>query len=493
MRLLHIAVVQCFVIAAMACAACAADFERWFTVELSGAKAGWMHMSRTTDGERITSTSELSLEIRRGDVSIALSLSGEFVETTDGKPVSMQSRTVMGAQPTVNRWTFHDDHVIHEVEQQGRITTQRLDRPTGTWLPPAAADAFTAKRLQADAKQIILRTIDPLVGLTPIVMTRDVEERVMVEAMGKQVSALRTRVVQDVAPSAGSVDYLDDEGLPIRTQAKIGTLELDMRIATREVARDGKIAQIPEIMISTFVKPDRPITRPRHTTRARFVLSLADGSMPDLPQTGAQRVERIDAASLRIIVNTSDPHAADVADRENKDYLAASPLIDHADTSVSGLRTAAVRNIGDDKHARAEAMRRYVYRYIRDKSLDVGFASASETARTRAGDCSEHAVLLAAMLRADGIPARVVTGLLYAEEFAGERDIFGYHMWTQALLDKGGEPTWVDLDATLDQRPFDAAHIALGVSALSEGLAIDAMLPIADLMGRLAIRVESIE
>ena len=493
MRHLSIVVAQIVVWTLGLATATASDFERWFTVELSGAKTGWMHMSRATDGDRITSTSELSLEIRRGDTSVSLSLSSEFVETTDGKPVSMQSRTRMGTQPSLSRWTFHDDHVMHEVEQQGRITTQRLDRPAGTWLPPAAADAFTAKRLEAEAKQITLRTIDPLVGLTPIVMTRDIEERVMVEAMGKQVSALRTRVAQDVAPGAGSVEYIDDSGLPIRIQARIGTLELDMRLATRDVARDGKIAQIPEIMVSTFIKPDRSIAQPRRVTRAIYLLSFTEGDLPDLPTTSVQRVERIDASSVRVTISTRDPSPARNADIDNKAFLAASPLIDHADERVSSLRTAAVRSTGDDKHARAEAMRRYVYRHIRDKSLDVGFASASETARTRAGDCSEHAVLLAAMLRADGIPARVVTGILYADEFAGHRDIFGYHMWTQALLDKAGAPTWVDLDATLDQRPFDAAHIAMGVSALSEGLAIDAMLPIADLMGRLAIRVESIE
>ena len=39
------------------------------------------------------------------------------------------------------------------------------------------------------------------------------------------------------------------------------------------------------------------------------------------------------------------------------------------------------------------------------------------------------------MLRADGIPARVASGLVYADGFLGSRDIFGWHMWTQALID----------------------------------------------------------
>ena len=153
----------------------------------------------------------------------------------------------------------------------------------------------------------------------------------------------------------------------------------------------------------------------------------------------------------------------------------------------------ATSQAGDDKGARAETMRKFVEKYVKAKDLDVGFASASEVARTRHGDCTEHGVLLAAMLRADGIPARVVSGLVYVE--TGEAGgIFGYHMWAQALLEKAGKPTWVDLDGTLPgPRPFDATHVALGMSALAEGEEAQSLASILPLMGRLSIKVESAE
>jgi hypothetical protein len=97
------------------------------------------------------------------------------------------------------------------------------------------------------------------------------------------------------------------------------------------------------------------------------------------------------------------------------------------------------------------------------KNLATGFASAGEVAVTLSGDCTEHAVLLTALLRAAGIPARVVSGLLYVESFAGERDVFGYHMWTQAWI----EGRWVDLDA-MGAGDFDATHIALATSPLDD-------------------------
>jgi len=124
----------------------------------------------------------------------------------------------------------------------------------------------------------------------------------------------------------------------------------------------------------------------------------------------------------------------------------------------------------------------------------VGFASATEVARSREGDCTEHGVFLASLLRARGIPARVVSGLIYADSFAGSQNIFGYHMWTQALLDIDGAKRWVDLDATLPaSHPADATHIAVVTSELADGELGVSMMPVAQMMGRVGIVVESVE
>jgi len=66
----------------------------------------------------------------------------------------------------------------------------------------------------------------------------------------------------------------------------------------------------------------------------------------------------------------------------------------------------ARRAIGGTKDA-AGAVKKieaFVGDYIENKSLSVGYASAVEVAASRQGDCTEHAVLVAAMCRAVGIP-----------------------------------------------------------------------------------------
>ena len=120
---------------------------------------------------------------------------------------------------------------------------------------------------------------------------------------------------------------------------------------------------------------------------------------------------------------------------------------------------ALARRAAGDASTDLQRMRRlrsFLSDYIDAKGLDVGYASALETVSTRRGDCTEHAVLLTAMARALGIPARVVTGIVYAERMGGATRVFVPHAWTQAWINN----RWVSFDSA--QRRFDSTHIALG-------------------------------
>ena len=112
---------------------------------------------------------------------------------------------------------------------------------------------------------------------------------------------------------------------------------------------------------------------------------------------------------------------------------------------------------GQSPRERMQQLEATVSAYIRTKDLSVGYASALETVRTRSGDCTEHALLLAALARADGIPARVLTGFAYVNQFGSEQRVFVPHAWTQAYVDG----RWQSFDAALNG--FSAGHIALGV------------------------------
>jgi hypothetical protein len=120
-----------------------------------------------------------------------------------------------------------------------------------------------------------------------------------------------------------------------------------------------------------------------------------------------------------------------------------------------------------------------VSRYITKKDYNVGFASAKETLLSREGDCKEHSMLLAALLRAAGIPSRVAVGVTYAKG-----QFFG-HMWTEAFLND-----WTAFDATRPADVVDATHIKLVATALDGPAACASFIGLAQAMDRLKINVQ---
>jgi transglutaminase-like putative cysteine protease len=305
-----------------------------------------------------------------------------------------------------------------------------------------------------------------------------------VDGQSIDVTVWETR--NSAMPGLTSISKYDAEGRMIYEEAAAPFGTIVTRLTTRADAIAAAGGPAPEMMVSLFVEPSKPIDRPRETTRATMRIRVKDGDLPEIPSAGAQRVERSeDGESATLKVNIHDNVPATDAQKNDKAYLEPSAMADGSDELIRKMAKRAAADAGDDPMKRAEAMRAYVYEHISSKALDTAFATASEVARMKRGDCSEHGVLLCAMLRADGIPARVATGLVYADAFAGASDIFGWHMWTQALIDG----KWVDLDATLPRR-YDAAHVLFGTSSLDDAGSMNQDLAsIMTLMGNLEIEI----
>lgn len=471
--------------------------ELWYRVDIAEAPAGWMMVREIERADRLITESKLHLELRRGGTGQTMVMESRFEETLDHQPISAWSEQRLGTVPAKTTYTFQADGVI----VTSAAGERRLDLPEGDWLTPFAASEVVSTRLEAlqagdsadDLVAFEIRSMDPALGLQPITTTWTLVERqaeVVIDGHKRRVT--RWRQSPSYAPSVQSLVDLDSKGVQLRSVTPLMGTEMTVKLSSKQALSqlEAVAGTAPELLVPSFVFPDRPIEKPRRLRRAVYRLTV-DGDMPDLPQTSVQR-SAPDESGTRVWVDldAGEP-AAGMSAAELEMHLQSTDYLRHDDPLIRRLskKAAGGKELGSDRQ-RAEALRVFVGNHLTEKNLDSILATASEAAATGAGDCTEHAVLLAAMLRASGIPSRVASGLIYAESFAGHENLFAYHMWTQAWIDG----RWVDLDATLPKSTaFDAAHITLGYSALQDGSS--ALVDLASsgpLIGQVSIRVEDL-
>lgn len=477
--------------AAPAATPAAVQQERWYVLELNGAKTGYMRESIATNaaGQRVTDQ-EVVFTMARAGQNIQITMSTGFVENADGSPASMSMAQNLGLMKLSSKFEFTPEGVVEESDQAGVKTRTVHPKIEGEWLTPSRVEKFVSEKLGAGEKAFAFKTVSPTSGAKAFDTTVKVlDAATQAEGFGKTVPAVKWETEASVMPGAKSTEWVDMQGRPIRSEVQIAGMDLTMLVADKDVATSKFAA--PEAMAQTTIVPQGEFQAPsRKTTSAIYTVESTE-RLPDFPTAGGQRTTRQHDQVHLVKVDVDWPVEQVEPLSDPRPFMSASKACNSEDPEIVKLAAKAVEGAGPKPIDRAKALRRFVYSHIEKKNLGVGFATASEVARTKQGDCSEHAVLLAALLRAQGIPSRVVSGIIHTEEFEGQRNVFVYHMWTQAFLPAEHGHYWLDIDATLpDNRVFDAAHIALNSSSLADDDVLNSMVALSELIGKLRVRVE---
>lgn len=132
----------------------------------------------------------------------------------------------------------------------------------------------------------------------------------------------------------------------------------------------------------------------------------------------------------------------------NEDFLKPSAFIQSDDQKIVS-KAHEIISPDDPVSVKASKLVAWVYKNVEKRPV-LSVPNALETLNNLVGDCNEHAVLLAALARAAGIPAQVEVGLVY------QKGRFYYHAWNVLFIG-----TWVTADAVMDQMPADVTHIRL--------------------------------
>jgi transglutaminase-like putative cysteine protease len=185
----------------------------------------------------------------------------------------------------------------------------------------------------------------------------------------------------------------------------------------------------------------------------RYRLRLKNGEplAERFPQGPSQAKAKALSPSEWIVVNRRvTPRKFSVLPDSLKPYLASNPYLDLGDSLLLATARRAAAP-GSDPAEAAGDVYRWVSGNFRFSLGAVLFGTSREALRGMTGDCSEAAVLTAALLRAAGVPARVALGFASVG-----RGVFIGHAWTEAWL--GG---WVGVDAALGEYPAGVERIKL--------------------------------
>jgi hypothetical protein len=299
-------------------------------------------------------------------------------------------------------------------------------------------DSLRGKNLKT-GDEIVIYVFDPAsMGQRPVRLKVMGEQTITV--MGRERKALKLDV--DFMGSR-QFAWLGEEGDVLREEGMLG---MTLERVTKEEALDG-LTLLASADLTEVASIDVNIAIDDLDAVTKIIIRLTNIDTKSLFLNGGRQhfknnLLTIEKESWPVAAVKKEP-AGDIAQ-----FLRPSPFV-QSDDPLIVQQVKKIISPWDNDAVRAKKIMDWLYRNIEKRPV-LSVPNATETLENRVGDCNEHAVLLAAMARAAGIPAQIEAGLVY------QRGRFYYHAWNVLYL---GE--WITADATLGKMPADVTHIRL--------------------------------
>lgn len=467
--------------------------ESWQVIHIDNQRIGYSYGRERVeqrDGKKIVvSLSESHLALKRFGQALTMSSSLKTEETESGE--LLRFAFVMKTPPIQDTTT--EGVVTGEVLELTSTVAGRSDKKRISWEADAKSPAYPERALRDQplkpGESRTFKVFLPEFAKVSQAHFAAEDLRPVKLLDGKETSLLRLKVSFSAIPQNNSRQYVDAKGRAKLVEVDMLGLEMRAYDVPRDVALQAIAGAELDLAVATLVRMDPPILGAHRKKRIVYRVSMKEESPePFFVAGGTQQIKRLSekdaqnhAIELTVISQPIPPVNSRAVKAEDK-YLMPTRFLQSRDPAVVEHADRATGGETDPSRI-ATRMEKYVRDKLSKKNFSTAMASAAEVAQRLEGDCTEHAVLLAAMLRAKKIPSRVAAGLVYVESM----NAFGGHMWTEAFL--AGE--WIPLDATLGKGGIGSAHLKMSDSALDDDapLPVSTFLPAYQALGRLKIEV----
>lgn len=463
--------------------------ETWEIHYLNGVKTGYS-VSRGEivfeNSRRLVRTTKRVIQgIQRfGDVTHQ-QLEYESFETTDGELIRCRWSLTSGSNVTTSTLTAHRDYLDIALESTGSRQVSRLAWQPN-WRGYFAVEQSLQEQPMEPGEQRTLHALLPFfnqVAATQLVA----HQWETTPLLDSQARLMRITCTQRIAEHEETVTlWLDGAGEIQKTEAvALGQVSYrtNSEIALREEANTDF-----DFGFASAVTLQGLDANPHEAQRAEYRIRMQRGDPSKVfADSRHQTVRRIEQHMADVIV-TAEQEAGSSSgpfgEVSTAEYLETSHWIQSDDPEIQKL-AARLAEVDKDPWAVAVAAEAMVHQYVRQRNFKQGMATAADVVRSAEGDCTEHAVLLAAICRARKIPARVAVGLVYSPATRS----FAFHMWNEVWIAN----RWIALDATLGRGGIAGGHLKILDSALADTASVADLLPVLKVLGDLEIELRGID
>ena len=252
-------------------------------------------------------------------------------------------------------------------------------------------------------------------------------------------------------------------------------------LRTTKDAATVAVARPIELFNAQSIRLDREIPGIHAGRSIVYKVSAPKDDEPGslFPADARQQVKNLDAKAKTFELHVSASHGpvkgAPALPAPGKEFLTSNYFINWDNDGVKKHAAAAVKGLPATATDwdKAVAVEKWVKANMRAFEFSQAMATADNVAKTLSGDCTEYAMLAAAMCRAVDVPSRTVLGLVYAPAKDG-KPYLAYHMWTEVFA--GGQ--WCPIDATLGMGGVGPGHLKIADHSWHEEKTFAPLLPV---------------
>lgn len=400
--------------------------DQWFNGSINNQPAMHAHevVLKHANGERTTNFST-KLRIARVlfgmESVIQFEQKRSFREDPNGNIISFQFEDNEDGKITTAVGSINGQEVTATIARATGTSTQTLTIPAGQKIyGQLGAQRLMQEQIKAIGSSITFVGVEMISGrLTMVTSTATLKDENAVT--GDKVFDIRI----DLMPMLPITLTVDKNGFTKSMHMSMGgLLKIHLQRTDKPFALEAA-----NFDIKNMLKHKGPIPR---VGSNRYKLSE-----DIIKHIEADDFQIADAAVLQV---NNRAQKTELADKQS--FLKAEPQLEIENAQLNAwAKKILANNDTDSIAARAELLRLAVRAHITKKDLSQGDATALETFESRCGDCTEHANLLCAALRINGIPARTEIGFVFATDVGS----WVGHAWNSAYDSEQGR--WIHLDA----------------------------------------------